>query len=99
MPWELPGPHFGGLGGASGPHFGGLGRPCGHGLDPELSQGRQNELNCTPVQAGASISEPPGIHNTAKVQGGIVDFGSYCNPTTDCQDDRRSSRRAEDKMN
>ena len=54
-----------------GPHFGGLGRHRGHGLDPELSQGRQNELNCTPVQAGAPISEAPGIQGTAKVGGDL----------------------------
>ena len=89
---ELPGPHFGGLGGASGPHFRGLGRPCGHGLDPELSQGRQNELNCTHVQAGASIPEAPGIPRPSKVDG-FVSSGPYCDLTTDCQDGRRPSRK------
>ena len=75
MPWELPGLHFGGLGGASGPHFGGLGRPCGHGLDPELPQGRENELNRIPVQAGAPISEAPGIPRPSKVGGDLMLLG------------------------
>ena len=61
-----PGHDFGGLGSDLGGVFGGLGRPCGHGLDPELAQGGQNELNCTPVRAGASISEAPGFWGPPK---------------------------------
>ena len=75
MPWEPSGPHFGGLGGGPGPHFGGLGRHPGHGLDPELAQGLQNGLECTPVQAGASISEAPGIERTSKVEGDLMLLG------------------------
>jgi len=91
MPWELPGPHFGGLGGASGPRFGGLGRPCCHGLDPELSQGRQNELNCTPVQARAPISEAPGIQVTARLEGDFECSGPYYVTMNLLPDDRRTS--------
>ena len=69
--------------GALGPHFGGLGRQLAHDLDPELSQGRQNKLNCTPVQAGAPISEAPGIEVTAKEGGDLVLLGLTVNLNTD----------------
>ena len=54
-----------------------------HDLDPELSQGRQNGLECTPVQAGAPISEAPGIEVMAKVGGDLLLSGPTVNLTTD----------------
>ena len=46
-----------------------------HDLDTELSQGRQNGLNCTHVQAGASIPEAPGIPGPSKVDGDLFLLG------------------------
>ena len=60
-----------------------FGRPWGyrgHGLGPGMARGRQNGLNCTPARAGALFYQDPGIQGTAKVGGGIVDLGPYCQP-------------------
>ena len=88
------GPHFGGLGGGPGPHFGGLGRHRGHGLDRERAQERQNEFKLHSRAGGSTDSEAPGILGTARFEGDFVAFWPYSNLTTDCQDDRRPSRKS-----
>ena len=64
-------------GGSLGPHVGGPWRCQGLGLGPGLARGRQNGLDCIPVQAGALFYQDPGIQVMAKVGGGFACSGPY----------------------
>ena len=55
MPLEV---HFG-CWGNLGPRVGGPWRCQGLGLDPGLTRGRQNGLDCTPARAGALFYQDP----------------------------------------
>ena len=52
------------------------------GLDPGLTRGRQNGLDCTPVGAGALFYWDPGIQGTATVEGGFGFLGPTINLTS-----------------
>ena len=74
--WSCFVPHFGSLGipfgyiltvwSGHGPHVGGLGRYPGHGIQPELTQRRQNGLDCIHARAGALFYAEPGIRAQPK---------------------------------
>ena len=65
-----------------GPHVGCPWRCQGLGLGPGLARGRQNELDCTPVQAGALFCLDPGIQGTAQGGGDLMIWGPTINLTT-----------------
>ena len=72
------GVHFGCWGailparGGLGPQVGGPCRCQGFGLGPGLARRRQNELDCTPVRAGALFCLDPGIQGMAQVGGDLM---------------------------
>ena len=65
-----------------GPHGGCPWRCQGLGLGPGLAWGRQNGLDCTPVQAGALFYWDPGIQGMAKVGADLPAPGPTINLTT-----------------
>ena len=68
-------------GGGLGPHVGGPCRCQGLGLGPGLARGCQNGLDYTPVQAGASFYQDPGIQVMAQGGGGSGCSGPYYQST------------------
>ena len=69
-------------GGSLGPHVGGPWRCQGLGLGPGLARGRQNELDGTPVRAGAWFYQDPGMEITAQGGADLLIWGPTINQTT-----------------
>ena len=70
-----------------------------HDLDTELSQGRQNGLNCIHVMAGASISEAPGFWGPLKWVVELMILGPTVTIKLTAKMTEDHLRRTEDKMN